>query len=175
MKIGCSTPETTFEDETWRLKVKFTLQSISVVALHLRLQYIHAFGRYFSWLLKRNNRSDLCIFHSLCRQDDLFTEKQQYYEEHSSILANIVKCLKTSWWCICLLQKYSFSLHKSLIDGLESCTLLVDYCDVFISCLDSFWRHPFTAEDPLVSKSCDANFLQICSDVETNSSTSWMA
>ncbi len=29
----------------------------------------------------------------------------------------------------------------------------------------SFWRHPFTAEDPLVSKWCN---LQICSN-ETNS------
>ncbi len=33
--------------------------------------------------------------------------------------------------------KHSFSLHKMLIDGLESCGLLVDYCDVFISCLNS--------------------------------------
>ncbi len=39
----------------------------------------------------------------------------------------------------------------------------------------SFWRHPFTVEDPLVSKWCNATFLQICSDEETNSSTSWMA
>ncbi len=31
----------------------------------------------------------------------------------------------------------------------------------------SFWRHPFTAEDPLVSKWCNATFLQICSDKET--------
>ncbi len=38
----------------------------------------------------------------------------------------------------------------------------------------SFWRHPFTAEDPLVSKWCNATFLQICSDEETNSSTSRM-
>ncbi len=29
------------------------------------------------------------------------------------------------------------SLHKMLIDGLEWCGLLVDYCDVFFSCLDS--------------------------------------
>ncbi len=29
-------------------------------------------------------------------------------------------------------------------------TGVVDYCDVFISCLDSFWRHPFTAGDPNV-------------------------
>ncbi len=39
----------------------------------------------------------------------------------------------------------------------------------------SFWRHPFTADDPLVSKWCNATFLQICSNEETNSSTSWIA
>ncbi len=39
----------------------------------------------------------------------------------------------------------------------------------------SFWRHPFTAEDPLVSKWYNAIFFQICSDEETNSSTFWMA
>ncbi len=44
--------------------------------------------------------------------------------------------LKTSWW-ICILHKFSFSLHKTLIDGLKLCGLLVDYCDVFIRCLDS--------------------------------------
>ncbi len=36
----------------------------------------------------------------------------------------------------------------------------------------SFWRHPFTAEDPLISMWFNAIFLQICSDEETNSSTS---
>ncbi len=49
--------------------------------------------------------------------------------------------LQLSWW-ICLLMmnllyKHRFSLHKMLTDGLEWCGLLVDYCDVFISCLDS--------------------------------------
>ncbi len=39
----------------------------------------------------------------------------------------------------------------------------------------SFWRHPFTAEDPLVSKLWNAIFLQICSDEETNASAIWMA
>ncbi len=28
----------------------------------------------------------------------------------------------------------------------------------------SFWQHPFIAEDPLVSKWCNAKFLQICSN-----------
>ncbi len=36
----------------------------------------------------------------------------------------------------------------------------------------SFWRHPFTADDPLLSKSYNAKFLQICSDKETSSSPS---
>ncbi len=38
---------------------------------------------------------------------------------------------------ICFFETWMFLLHKILIDGLESCGLLVDYCDVFISCLDS--------------------------------------
>ncbi len=32
---------------------------------------------------------------------------------------------------------HGVSLHKTLIDGLEWCGFLVDYCGVFISCLDS--------------------------------------
>ncbi len=39
----------------------------------------------------------------------------------------------------------------------------------------SFWRHPFTAEDPLVRKWFNAKFLKVCSDEETNSYISWMA
>ncbi len=31
----------------------------------------------------------------------------------------------------------SFSFLNTITDGLERCGLLVDYCDVFISCLDS--------------------------------------
>ncbi len=38
---------------------------------------------------------------------------------------------------ICFLQTRSFCLLKMLTDGLEWCGLLVDYCDVFISCLNS--------------------------------------
>ncbi len=32
----------------------------------------------------------------------------------------------------------------------------------------SFWRHPFITEDPLMSKRCNAKFLQTCSDKETD-------
>ncbi len=51
------------------------------------------------------------------------------------------------------IKTFSFSLRKMLSDGLESLVLLVDYCDVFIRCLDSHSdRHLFTPEDSLVSK-----------------------
>ncbi len=38
----------------------------------------------------------------------------------------------------------------------------------------SFWRHPFTAEDPFVSKWCNATVLQSVPMKKQNSSTSWM-
>ncbi len=68
--------------------------------------------------------------------------------------------LKPSYWRIC--YKHSFSLHKMLTDGLEWCRLLVMFYQLFGL---SFWRHPFTAEHPLVSKWCNATFSK--SDEET--------
>ncbi len=59
-----------------------------------------------------------------------------------------------------------------LIDGLEWCGLRVGLlCFLFINFFNqlfglSFWRHPFTAEDPLVSKWCNAKCLQIYSKEE---------
>ncbi len=60
-------------------------------------------------------------------------------------------------------RKYAQIKHRSQRKQFK--TALILWC--FISCLDThfkFWRHPFTAEDPLVSKWCNATFLQICSD-----------
>ncbi len=56
-------------------------------------------------------------------------------------------------------------------EELESCGLLSCFYQLFGL---SFWRHPFTAEDSLVSKWCNATFLQIFSHEETNSSKSRM-
>ncbi len=59
---------------------------------------------------------------------------------------------------------------------MELCGLLLDYCDGFYQLFGlSFWRHPFTAEDSLVSKWCHLKFLKICSVKEKNSSTYWLA
>ncbi len=49
-----------------------------------------------------------------------------------------------------------FSLLEMLTDGLESCGLLWCFYQLF-----GCWRHPFTAEHPLVSKWCNDTFLQI--------------
>ncbi len=35
----------------------------------------------------------------------------------------------------------SILLHKRLIDGLELCQLIMDYCAVFVSCLDLDGTH----------------------------------
>ncbi len=53
-------------------------------------------------------------------------------------------------------------VSKTSIDGLESCGLLVDYCDVYNPLIWlSFWRHPFTAENPFLSKWFNSKFVQI--------------
>ncbi len=57
---------------------------------------------------------------------------------------------------MCYLQTCTSSLYKLLIDGLDS------YCRCFYQLFGlSFWRHPFTAEDPLVREWCNDELLQI--------------
>ncbi len=48
--------------------------------------------------------------------------------------------------------------HKTLNDWLESCGLLWCFYHLFEL---SFWRHPFTTEDTLVSKWCNAKFINL--------------
>ncbi len=55
---------------------------------------------------------------------------------HINVYIQTCVCLYRLW-LICFLQTHSVLLYKMLIDGLESCVLLVDYCYVFVSCLDS--------------------------------------
>ncbi len=67
---------------------------------------------------------------------------------------------------MCLVQRQLFT-SQDVNWWLESCGLLVYYCNVFIQLYKlSLWRHPFTAEDPLVSKWCNAKFLQIWSNLK---------
>ncbi len=61
-----------------------------------------------------------------------------------------------SWW-ICFLQARSFVFTR-WYNGLKWCGLLWCFYQLFGL---SFWRHPFTADDPLMSKWWNATFLQI--------------
>ncbi len=63
----------------------------------------------------------------------------------------------TSSW-ICFLQTCSFSHHKMSTDWLVRITFGLLWCFYQPFGL-SFWWHPFTAEDPLVSKWCNATFM----------------
>ncbi len=81
--------------------------------------------------------------------------------------------LKTSWW-ICFLQTQLLSSQDiNWWIGVVwiTCGLLWCFYQLFRL---SFWRHPFTAEDPLVIHS-DAMLHFSKSVEETNSFTSWMA
>ncbi len=67
------------------------------------------------------------------------------------------------WWFYVVLLSF-FGLD-SLLPLLLNATY-VDYYDVLWVFGLSFWRHPFTADNLLVSKWCNAKFLQICSNEE---------
>ncbi len=82
--------------------------------------------------------------------------------------------VKTSYWWICFLQTRSFSLLQMLTDGLEWCGLLVDYCDVFIHCLDSHSDGTHSLQK-IHWWASDGMLHFSKSDEETNSSTYLMA
>ncbi len=72
-----------------------------------------------------------------------------------------------------LLTNSSFSLHKMLTVAWSG----VDYLWVIVMFLSAVWTLILTApihySGSAGEKRCKAKFLQICSDEEINSSTSW--
>ncbi len=95
---------------------------------------------------------DLCIFWTFSLEKTILWIIDTYFN-HKWLFIVI-----TFQWGIYFLQTHSFM--KTWMDELEWCGLLWCFYQLFGF---SFWRHPFTAEDPLVSKWCNATFLQICS------------
>ncbi len=73
-----------------------------------------------------------------------------------------------------LKNKQTTTKKKTLIDGLESCRLLVDYCDVFINCLDS--HSDGTHSLQRIHWWASVVMLHFSKSVlmKKNSSTSWM-
>ncbi len=116
----------------------------------------------------------LCLYSLLC----LFTEFF-YVLSCKSLLEEVIlwtedSCfshkqrfeVKPSYWYICFLQTYDFSFLKTLTD--------MDYCDVFISCLDSHSDGTHSLQR-IHCWDTDAVTHFSKSDEETNSSTSWLA
>ncbi len=68
----------------------------------------------------------------------------------------------------------NFTLHNLLTDVLEWCVLLVNYCDVLISCLDSHSDGTHSLQR-IHCWASDGMLRFSKTDEETNSSTSWMA
>ncbi len=67
-----------------------------------------------------------------------FDVRMQHGMDFYALLWPEASILKwTAKWWICVLQTHRFLLHKTWINELGSCGLLVNYCNVFISCLDS--------------------------------------
>ncbi len=113
----------------------------------------------------------ICADFSPDSDQTTFHWRKHYYGLWTRILAGSNGLnfeVKTSWW-IC----FSFCLLKMLIDGLEWCGLLVDYCDVFISCLDSHSDGTHSLQS-IRCWASDGMLHFSKSDEETNSSTSWM-
>ncbi len=100
---------------------------------------------------------DLCIFLPDSEEKTFSLEKAILWFEVKHVLI------------LNLLQTCTFLFH--MMYELESSGLLSCFYQLFGI---SFWRHPFTAEDPLMSKWCNAKFLKLFCDEETNLSTCWM-
>ncbi len=109
------------------------------------------------------NKSNIKIFLTSCIQYFIWKPPFFVSYKHNLFLTNthLLASQDVNWWTGVVWITLNYY-----------CKLLWCFYQLFGL---SFWRHPFTAEDPLVSKWCNVTFLQICSHEETNSPTSWMA
>ncbi len=106
----------------------------------LQAKTVHNSSKQCGWILMWETTGDGFFTGGSVIMDSYFSQKQRVE------LKNI------------FFQTCSFSLHKTLTDGLEWCGLLCCFYQLFGL---SFWRHPFTAEHTLLNKWCNATFLQI--------------
>ncbi len=111
---------------------------------------------------------DLCIFHSWFRRDNFKTGEilwliMDLYFAGSFKLQNLRLMMDL------FITNMHFFASQDICwwTGVVWITCGLLWCFYQLFGL-SFWRHPFTAEDPLVSKWRNDKFLQICSHGETS-------
>ncbi len=97
--------------------------------------------RFLSW------EQDKMIFFTGGRLIWDFEEDRWMFEVQNALMVDL------------FLTNTNFLLHKTFIDGLELCGLLVNYCGFYQLFVLSIWWHPFTAEDPLVNGKCGMLYL----------------
>ncbi len=121
----------------------------------------------------------ICAYFSLDSDKMTFsTEKAKLWTEDSLFLAGSsgLKLKPLNWSMDLFVSNTQLFTSQDINWWTEvvwiTCVLLWCFYQLFEL---SFWQHPFTAEDPLVSKWCKATFLQIWYHAKTNSSVSWMA
>ncbi len=98
------------------------------------------------------------------------------YQERNMHRSVYVKTVQNRSKQICCCMDYDVKGQQKM-DFYTGESVFMDYGhEIFIRSLRfvfyelfELWRHPFTAEDPLENKLCNATFFQICSDEETNS------
>ncbi len=85
---------------------------------------------------------------------------------HLSVRFKVISCKNDMIYCRSFIEKDYKFIHYSFVFIHVKFSIAYNlpkvYCDVLSADWISFWRHPFTAEDTLVSKWCNATFLQIC-------------
>ncbi len=158
----------------WQIKYSSSITKMLSVTQYVHLMMLKRFYIYYS----------IIIFSILLREQYASRESHTHASTHtfdwlwSLILSRRVwcghpHCLSLESCRVACSQDTVLMMHFILTNTqlLSSPDVLmdwsaVDYCDVFIRL--SFWRHPFTAEHPLLSKWCSAIFLQICSYEATN-------
>ncbi len=113
-----------------------------------------------------SGESLVLIRREICTDQALFTSENSSKQIHGGFWSESTTGDGLFLW-ICFLKTRNFSLRKTLSDWVVCITCGLFWCFYQLFGL-LFWRHPFTAEDPLVSKGCNATFLQIYFDEERN-------
>ncbi len=140
----------------------------------------------FKLMMHLGNAALIWIRKDICTNQALFTSQNKHvcefrYEIQQEMdffsLEEVLKWIMDSYFSqthLLMMDLLQFCLLQMLSGGLEWCGLLVEYCDVFISSLDSHSDGTHSLQS-IHWWDTDVMTHFSKSDEETNSSTSWMA
>ncbi len=126
----------------FQLKYEPSIQNIAFSSekmFHLNQERnLHRSSTVYKWKTVQNCSKQICGGILMLEEKRRWTfSLEEHYDELWTLAGSDSLKLKRLNDGFVSYKHAAFWLHKMLIDGLEWCRLLVDYCDVFISCLDS--------------------------------------